>query len=246
MTVMDIFNLDDNIKEFINETNKGDLNGIADAFKQSDFSNVLLKTKEFREEHETNEGLARILSILDATCHSQIGEAKQAADIILNLYQDSNDKTIDDLILYGDLAFMCDLKLARKIMSEAVNQIENTGHFDPIKTAHVYLILGEAEENLEKFVRAIKYYKRGLTFIQGEKNQDRQMVLFLHFKLGALHSMINQTDEAIDYLEKTIELTEESDREIKINSLVSIARMYGSIEESRESHLLFERGHAVA
>ncbi len=31
------------------------------------------------------------------------------------------------------------------------------------------------------------------------------MILFLHYKLGALHSMINETYEAIDYLEKTYE-----------------------------------------
>jgi tetratricopeptide (TPR) repeat protein len=228
MFSMDIFNLDESIKDFINETNKDDLNAIVEEFKRGLFSIVLSKTKQFRKEYEMDPGLERILSLVDATSYSQTGENKQAAEIIRSMYEDSNKKSIDDLILYGNLAFMCDYKLTRKIMSDAVKQIENEQDFDRLKTAHAYLALGEAEEKLEKYVRAIKYYKKGLSFFRPE---DRQMTLFLHYKLGALHSMINETDEAIDYLQKTIELANEDNIEIKMNSLVSIAKMYGSKDE---------------
>ncbi|MCM3569275.1 lipopolysaccharide assembly protein LapB [Neobacillus mesonae] len=231
MSTMDIFNLDESLKEYINETNKEDLDVIIDEFKQSRFQNVLSKTKVFREKHETNKRLARILSLLDAACHSQIDEEKQAADIIRNMYQDSNENSIDDIILYGSLAFMCDYKLARKIMSDAVKRIQNEEAFDQMKAARAYLVLGETEENLKKFVRAIKYYKQGLTYIQKEINTDNQMVLYLHFKLGALHSLINETDEAIAYLQKTLELADDANTEIKINSLVSMAKMVGSKNE---------------
>ncbi|WP_197482132.1 tetratricopeptide repeat protein [Oceanobacillus sp. Castelsardo] len=225
---MDIFNLDESIKDFINETNKDDLGSIVEEFKRGLFSIVLSKTKQFREEHEMDPGLERILSLVDATCYSQIGEGKHAAEIIRIMYENSHDKSIDDLILYGNLAFMCDYKLTRRIMSDAVKQLENEEGFDRLKTAHAYLALGEAEENLEKYVRAIKYYKKGLSFFPEE---DKQMILFLHYKLGALHSLINETGEAIEYLQKTIELTGENNKEIKINSLVSIAKMYGSKDE---------------
>ncbi|WP_226037461.1 tetratricopeptide repeat protein [Aquibacillus saliphilus] len=232
MSTMDIFNAKENISEFINERNKDDLEVIVEEFKRGHFPNVLSKTKVFRAKHETNKNLLRILSLLDATCHSQIGEGKRAADIIMNMYQDSHEKSVDDLILYGNLAFMCDYKLARRIMSVAVKQLENEDALDQMKAARAYLVLGEAEENLENFVRAIKYYKRGLIYFQKEKERDRQMILFLHFKLGALLSLNNDTREAIDYLQKTIELaTEESNIEIKINSLVSIAKIYGSKNE---------------
>ncbi|WP_087972095.1 hypothetical protein [Oceanobacillus rekensis] len=60
---------------------------------------------------------------------------------------ETNGKSIDDLILYGDLAFMCDYKLARRIMSDAVKQIENVKAYDQQKAAHAYLVLGEAEGN---------------------------------------------------------------------------------------------------
>lgn len=228
---MDIFNLEEHIKDYINEANKEDIHVIVDEFKHGHFANVLSKTKVFREKYETNKRLAEILSLLDATCFSQLGEGKQGASIIGDIYQNTNENSIDDLILYGNLAFMCDYKLSRKIMSDAVKQIENERVFDQMKAVRAYLLLGEAEENLQKFVRAIKYYERGLTYLQKEKEKGDQMIVFLHFKLGALHSRINETDEAIAYLEKTLELANDTNVEIKINSLVSIAKMYGSKNE---------------
>ena len=240
MSTMDIFNLEENIKEYINETNRDALRVIVDEFKRGIFTNVLSKTKEFRNNHKTNEGLSKILSLVDATSCSQIGEGKQASNIIMQLYKDANGKPIDELLLLGNLAFMCDYKLARRIMSDAIKQMENEDGFDKIKAARAYLVLGEAEENLEKFVRAIKYYKRGLTYFQQEGKLERQMILFLHFKLGALHASINEKDEAIEFLERTIELTENTDIDIKINSLVSIAKMYGSKEESEQAMTYLE------
>lgn len=231
MSAMDIFNLDENMREFMNETNKVDLEGIVEEFKRGHFTNVLSKTKLFREKHEISKNLEKTLSLLEATCHSQIGEAKLAANIIVNMYENSCEKSIDDLILLGNFAFMCDYKLARRIMSDAVKQIENEESFDRIKAARAYLVLGEAEENLEKFVRAIKYYKQGLTYFQNEKELDRQMILFLNYKLGALHSLINKTDEAIVHLQNTIDLANDKNIEIKLNSLVSIAKMYGHKDE---------------
>ncbi|WP_138417150.1 tetratricopeptide repeat protein [Aquibacillus sediminis] len=242
MSTMDILNVEENLKAYINEDNKEEVQVIVDEFKRGHFPNVLSKTKEFRQNHETSKTLGTTLSLLDATCHSQIGEGRQAAAIIKDLYQDMQDKSTDEIILYGNLAFMCDYKLARKIMSDAVKQIENEEPIDQIKAARAYLVLGEAEENLEKFLRAIKYYKRGLTYFQQEnaQNDQNQMVLFLHFKLGALHSMINETDDAIDYLQKTLELAGDTNAEIKINSLVSIAKMYGSKNEYEKANMYLE------
>ncbi|RKQ37971.1 tetratricopeptide repeat protein [Oceanobacillus halophilus] len=240
MSKMDIFNLYENIKDHINETNKNDLEAIVEEFKHGRYAMVLSATTEFRKNHEIDKELARTLSLIDATCHSQIGEEKRAAGIIKNLYEDSVEKPVDDLIIYADLAFMCDYKLARKIMSDAVKQIENEEALDKAKAAHAYLVLGEAEEKLEKFIRAIKYFKTGLTYYQEESTQNMEMIVFLHFKLGALHSLINETDKAIEYLKETIKLTEENDIdkndiEIRINSLVSLAKMYGSKEEHEKA-----------
>lgn len=221
---MDIFNFVDNIKKHTTEINKEDLAVIVEECKHGHFLHVLSKTKTFRENHTLNDELAKLLLLLDATCLSQVGEGKKAADIIERIYQDSNGKLVDDLILYGNLAFMCDYKLTRKIMSDAVKRINH----DPIKAAHAYFILGEAEEHLGKFIRAIKYYKRGLGYLEKAEERDDATILYLHFKLGDLHSIIHETDQAIEFLQKAIELADDTNQEIKINSLVSIAKMYGS------------------
>lgn len=232
MSTMDIFNSADNIKDFITEENKEHLLIILEAFKKGNFSDVLLRTKHFRKKHEVNESLSRSLSLFEATCYSQTGEVKKAADIITTLYRDSSEKLVDDLIIYGTIAYMSDYKLSRRIMSDAVKQIDKEEPFDQLKAARAYLLLGQTEEKLEKFVRAIKYYSQSLTYFQEAKEQDQQMILFLLFKLGELHSLIKETENAIAYFEKTIELADtENNIKIKLNSLVSIAKLYGNKEE---------------
>ncbi|WP_096271261.1 tetratricopeptide repeat protein [Paucisalibacillus globulus] len=240
MSTMDILNLAEHIKEHAEEHNQEDLSVIADEFSLGHFLNVLSKTKMFRGKYVVSKRLAWTLSILEATCYSQVGEGKKAADIIKDLYEGDYKKEVDDIILYGNLAFMCDYKLARKIMSDAVKQIENEESFEPLKAASAYLVLGEAEENLQKFVRAIKYYKRALTFIQN-KEQESQMILFLHFKLGALHARNQENDEAITYLQRTLELSTETDVEIRINSLVSLGKMYGSKKDYKKSTMYLKK-----
>jgi len=140
---------------------------------------------------------------------------------------------VDELILYGNLAFMSDYRLARKIMSDAIKKMEAVGEEASTRIARAYLVLGEAEENLEKFPRAIKYYQRSLRILQDD--EDGEMHLFLHYKLGALHSSINEIDQAISYLQKTLELAEGKNEEMKINSLVSMAIMHGSRDEGEKA-----------
>ncbi|WP_188206972.1 tetratricopeptide repeat protein [Alkalibacillus aidingensis] len=231
MSKMDIFNLEETLKEYKTENNEADLNEIVDQFKGNQFENVLAKTDEYRKKHEPDEVLKKVLLLLDATCYAQMDDNEKAAEIINSLYQGSHDQSIDDLILFGNIAFMCDLKLSRRIMSDAVKQMEEEESYDQVEAARAYLVLGEAEENLEKFKRAIKYYKQGLAHFQQAEGPYEEMVLFLNFKLGALHSQINELDEAINYLEQTIEMADESNQEVKINSLVSMAKMYGNKDQ---------------
>jgi len=235
MASNDIFNVDEEIKKYTDSENKEDLEVIAVEFKRGHFTNVLSKTKLFRDNHEIEEKIEKLLDIIDAISHSQIGDGKSASKIIDSLFQNISEETdVDDLILYGNLAFMCDYRLTRKIMSYTVKQMEDNGEADSLRLAQSYLVLGEAEENLEKFSRAIKYYERSLAIMQ-DNEQDEEMVLFLHYKLGALHSAINETDQAIRYLEKTLELAGDHNEEMKINSLVSIAIMHGTREEGEKA-----------
>ncbi|OZU90524.1 hypothetical protein CIL03_05090 [Virgibacillus indicus] len=241
MSTMDILNLNEKINEVITEENNDDLEVIIEEFRRNHFPNVLSKIKQFRENHKTDDKLAELLLLVESISHAQIGENKAASEIMSNLYQNSSDLKSEELILYGELAFMSDYKLARRIMSEAVKKMDNDEETDRIKLARGYLVLGETEENLEKFVRAIKYYKRGLSCFEEDDNRDKYMILFLHFKLGVLYSTINDSEKSIEYLNKTIELAGDDHPEMKINSLVSIAKTYGSKDQNEMAYSYLEK-----
>jgi tetratricopeptide (TPR) repeat protein len=229
-----IFDIDDKKDAIIKENNKKDLEIIVHEFKKGHFPNVLTKVREFREKYK-EDGTTKFSLLVEAISQAQIGAEKESAQVISDLYNKSDHLTVDELIEFGELAFLSDYKLTRRILSEAVKRMENENVEHRIKLARGYLVLGEAEENLEKFKRAIKYYKKGLTYFESEDKRDQYMILFLHFKLGVLHSTINMPDEAIYYLDKTIELAGEEHEDIKINSLVSIAKTYGSMEEDEKA-----------
>lgn len=241
MSTMDILNLNEKINEVITEENNDDLEVIIEEFRRNHFPNVLSKIKQFRQYHKTADKLSELLLLVESISHAQIGENKAASEIMAALYQNSSDLKSDELILYGELAFMSDYKLARRIISEAVKKMENDEETDRIKLARGYLVLGESEENLEKFVRAIKYYKQGLTYFEEDDNRDKYMILFLHFKLGVLYSTINDPEKSIEYLNRTIELAGDDHPEMKINSLVSIAKTYGSRNQNEMAYSYLDK-----
>jgi tetratricopeptide (TPR) repeat protein len=229
-----IFDIDEKKEAVLNEENKKELEEIVHEFKEGHYPNVVTKAREFREKYKKAE-TATFSLLVEAISQAQIGAVKESAEVISDLYHNTSEHTVDGLIELGELAFLSDYKLTRRILSEAVKRMENENEEDRIKLARGYLVLGEAEENLEKFKRAINYYKKGLTYFEDDDERDQYMILFLHFKLGVLHSTINRPDEAIHYLDKTIELAGEEHEDIKINSLVSIAKTYGSMEKDEKA-----------
>ncbi|WP_163970850.1 tetratricopeptide repeat protein [Oceanobacillus halotolerans] len=242
MTDMDIINIDDLLQDKTNSEDEEALTTIIEEFKRNHFPNVLSKSKAFRESYEgDNAKLIQKLLKVEAICHAQIGENRAASDIIRGLYQDKTAQTSSELILLGELAFMSDYKLARRITSEAVTQMEQEEETDRIKLARGYLVLGEAEENLEKLPRAIKYYKQGLTYFQEDDRRDAYMILYLHFKIGMLYTMRNDAENAVAYLEEVIVLAGEEHLNMKINSLVSIAKTYGSEEKNEQAFPYLEK-----
>ncbi|MTW87707.1 tetratricopeptide repeat protein [Virgibacillus dakarensis] len=235
MPNMDILNLEERFEQLKDETNKEDLLLLVKEFKRNHFPNVLTKSAEYRKKYRDQKQLVNLLLLLEAVCHAQIGEYKQSSAILQTLYAKAEGMTGSELVTYGELAFMSDYKLARKILSDAVRRMEAEAEADRIKLARGYLVLGEAEEKLEKFTRAIKYYKQGLTYFQEDDIRDKYMILYLHFKIGMLYSAKNEHEEAIDYLEKAVELAGEN-FEMKINSLVSLAKIYGSKSENEKAY----------
>ncbi|WP_164669252.1 tetratricopeptide repeat protein [Virgibacillus doumboii] len=233
---MDILNLDEHFQDNISDENREKVVEILEEFKRGHYPNVLTKSGALQEELKTDKALVEKLKMVDAICHAEIGEMKAASDIIYGMYQEEGS----DLALLGELAYMCDYKLARRIMSAAVKQMEENDEADRIKLARGYLVLAETEEKLEKYVRSIKYYQKGLSHFQEDYNRDQYMILYIHFKIGMLQSMQNNADESVSYLHKVIEMAGDSNPELKIKSLVSIAKTYGSNNQNEEAYPYLE------
>ncbi|SFD45987.1 Tetratricopeptide repeat-containing protein [Lentibacillus persicus] len=229
---MDILNLNEHFRDNMSSEYRAELEELLEEFKRGHYPNVLSKSADLRLKGDLDRELRDKLRMVEAISHSEIGEVKASSDIISELYHDS---TIEWMLL-GELAFMCDFKLARRILSSAVKEMEESGEMDRIKLARGYLVLAEAEENLEKYVRAIKYFKKGLTYFQDNEAPDQYMILYLHFKIGMMYSMKNEADESLHYLNKVIELAGDSNEELKINSLVTIAKTFGSKNENEKAY----------
>ncbi|MFC4556886.1 tetratricopeptide repeat protein [Virgibacillus kekensis] len=61
------------------------------------------------------------------------------------------------------------------------------------------------------------------------------MILYINFKIGMLYSMKNNTDESVAYHSRVIEMAGNDNPELKIKSLVSIAKTYGSKNQNEEA-----------
>lgn len=233
---MDILNLNDHFQGDMSSKYREQLEGLLEEFNRGHYPNVLSKSAALRSESDLDKQLADKLKMVEAICHSEIGEVKASSAIISELYHQSDI----DWMLLGELAFMCDFKLARRILSAAVKQMEEDSEADRIKLARGYLVLAEAEENLEKYVRAIKYFKKGLEFFQEGETPDQYMILYLHFKIGMMYSMKNETEESLHYLSKVIDMAGDTNPDLKINSLVTIAKTYGSKNENEKAYPYLE------
>lgn len=230
---MDILNVNEHFQDNLSSKYKEQLEELLDEFNRGHYPNVLSKSAVLRSERDLDRHLADKLKMVDAICHSEIGEVKAASSIISELYHHSDI----EWMLLGELAFMCDFKLARRILSAAVKQMEDDGEADRIKLARGYLVLAEAEENLEKYVRAIKYFKQGLGYFQDDETPDQYMILYLHFKIGMMYSMKNEAEESLHYLSKVIDMAGDTNPDLKINSLVTIAKTYGSKDDNERAYL---------
>lgn len=236
MNNIDVMNLEDEIQQFINETNKYDLNILIHEIQQGHYPNVLSKAKDFREKYMDDNELIHTLWKVSAISHAEIQEYRQAKEIISDLYYEKTDYTVDELVILGQLAFMCDYKLARRIMSAVIKKSETEQEMDSEVLSGVYLILGETEENLEKPKRALKYYKNGFDSLDDQDEKGNYIKVFLAFKIGMLHTTLNEQESALEYLKRSLEYTDDSVPQLKINSLVGIGQIYASLEKGDEGY----------
>src|SRR5699024_11627586 len=173
---LDILNLNELMKEVINEHNKGALEVLIQEFKRKHYPNVISKSKQLQKNFPNDLKQLKVLRMIEAISHAEMEEFRNSKEIIRELYEDKNEKNYHDYMLLAELAFMSDYKLARRIMTEAIKQMENQESPDQQDLMKGYLVLGEAEEQLGKFKRAIKYYKQGLSFVEEEIHLNKYMV----------------------------------------------------------------------
>lgn len=232
---MEIFNVKQQLEAVSNCSNRDDLLVLEREFRRKHYPNVLTKSKQFREKYQHEKELGKVLLLLEAVCHAEIEEYRQSSEIISSLYQQGEHLCIEDLLLLGELAFMSDLKLSRRILSSTIKKMEAKDEIDFDKMARGYLVLGETEENLGKIQRAIKYYKNGMMFYKKSKPADEQMPLFLNFKIGMLYSAFNKAEEAISHLKESLGFADHHPH-YKVNSLVSIAKIHASQNEPEKAY----------
>ncbi|MDQ0158253.1 tetratricopeptide repeat protein [Alkalibacillus salilacus] len=235
MSTLQDVNLVRDLEHELTEANQDDLNKVIVAYKHNLFDETLQAIQSFRYNYEMNERLHYTLTLIEGTCLAQTGDTNEASDALKALYDQQQDLSIDNLFLLSNIAYMNDYKLTRRIMSNTIKLLEAEEEVDHDKAAHGYLLLGEVEEQLEAYVRATRYNEKALAYLGEMDNPDRETVLFLHYKLGALHSRQNDIEEAINHLNTTLELAGDEYLDIKANSLVSIARMYSAQESYQEA-----------
>ncbi|MFB9974098.1 tetratricopeptide repeat protein [Allobacillus sp. SKP2-8] len=228
---MDIFDIDAQLEPLFTETNKEDLEDIKDEFKKANFRSLLTKIEPLQEKYEDNAELVTVLSLIHAISYSQVGEQKQGAEIIKGLYEELEQPTIDDLMLYSHLAYLNDYKLSRRIMSDAVKKFDDEEDVDHNKKSQAYLLLAEAEEKLQKFGRAIKYYSIALEQLDPNHEEEYDLVLYQMIKLGNLHSIKKQNDDAVHYFKQVVELANEEFIQYKIDSLISLGKIASTKNE---------------
>ncbi|MFC0016061.1 MULTISPECIES: tetratricopeptide repeat protein [Allobacillus] len=232
---MDIFDIDAQLQPLITETNKEDLEDIKDEFKKANFRSLLSKIDPLQEKYQENSELVHVLTLINAISYSQVGEQKQGAAIIQGLYEELENPTIDDLLLYSHIAFLSDYKLARRIMSEAVKQFDDEDDVDHYKKSQAYLLLAESEEKLQKFGRAIKYYTIALDQLDSDVDEEYDLVLYQMIKLGNLHSIKKQNDDAVHYFKQVVELANDGFVQYKIDSLISLGKISSTRNEYKEA-----------
>ena len=234
---MDFFNIEERAKNIQTEENETELNELVQKFEDGHFSELLSETKPLYEKYQNDPQVIHFLSLIDIASHIQISESDKAKPIIEKIYEE-DDNAIEDLIVYGHFAYLTDYKLARKILSDAVKQMDEQDQYDESKRTSALFLLAESEEKLQKYGRAIKYYQQTLEYFERDQGIEvnRSIILYLLVKLGNLYSIKNETSHAIDYFDRAIDLaTKENELQLKIDSLISVGKIHGKRKEYNQA-----------
>ncbi|MDY0408023.1 tetratricopeptide repeat protein [Paracerasibacillus soli] len=204
--MLEIINIDKALTKVLEKHNFEGLSILREEFKRGHYPNVVAKIGDFRKQNKVGLDVEHLLCYMEAISYAEMKEYISSKEIIQKQYEQRTNATSDELIILGQIAFLSDHKLCRRIMSKVVMMCEREGA-NEIKLARCYMILGEAEENLDKFIRANKYYKKALKHFDNLAEDKYQLIL--HFKIGQNYAKVNEVEEAIAYLTKARAIAEQ-------------------------------------
>ena len=153
---------------------------------------------------------------------------------ILNKKIDAEDKFGEALILLriGEIDYYKDLKQARSNIMKALNIFQELGEQAQKYILKAYLMLGEIDENIANYPRAINYYKKACQVIEKQDRHNQAMIVFIYSKIGMISIKMNELDKAKLYLEKGLPISE-SFANIRMQFLYGLGKIY-SLEKKYE------------
>jgi tetratricopeptide (TPR) repeat protein len=189
--------------------------------------------KKLPEEHPIFIELIQVMS----NAYIELEKYDQALSLyenILNKKIDAEDKFGEALILLriGEIDYYKDLKQARSNIMKALNIFQELGEQVQKYILKAYLMLGEIDENIANYPRAINYYKKACQVIEKQDRHNQAMIVFIYSKIGMISIKMNELDKAKLYLEKGLPISE-SFANIRMQFLYGLGKIY-SLEKKYE------------
>lgn len=146
---------------------------------------------------------------------------------LLQEYQKRNDQAevASTLLKIGEIYYYTNLKQARSSIMKALKIFEETfeaGHEDIIKAL---MMLGEIDENIGNYPRAVNYYQKALGQILTTRQNTDAIVVYTYAKIGMILIKMDKLAEAKSYLEEGLTLSENFPN-IRLQFLYGLGKIY--------------------
>lgn len=160
---------------------------------------------------------------------------------LLQEYQKRNDQAevASTLLKIGEIYYYTNLKQARSSIMKALKIFEETfeaGHEDIIKAL---MMLGEIDENIGNYPRAVNYYQKALGQILTTRQNTDAIVVYTYAKIGMILIKMDKLAEAKSYLEEGLTLSENFPN-IRLQFLYGLGKIY-SFEKNYDAAFVIFR-----
>jgi len=167
-------------------------------------------------------------------------QARLLYEKLLQEYQERNDqaKVASTLLKIGEIFYYTNLKQARSSIMKALKILEKTfaaGHEDIIRAL---MMLGEIDENIGNYPRAVGYYQKALGQILTNEHKDA-IVVYTYAKIGMILIKMEKLAEAKSYLEKGLGLSEDFPN-IRLQFLYGLGKIYSFEKKYNDAFVIFQ------